>query len=235
MALFEVSLSGTYYAQRWINRFHYWGEGTAGTQLPSFSLRNAIGLVDSDPVSPGIQLPEGSLVNELSDCWNPGVTCDLLQIINVYDPIDFYSSPLSPVLTGKNNNGDQLSPVLAYKLRSTRVRSDIRAGQKAIVGVNEGDLAPGGNIASGTVTKLNALATAMSAVLTVSDGGASYTFTPCVVQRQKYIPDPAKPEKYAYRYYATLAEQEQHLAKGVQWSVISTVRTQVSRQYGRGI
>jgi hypothetical protein len=74
----------------------------------------------------------------------------------------------------------------------------------------------------------------MGAIITYDDEGNTISFAPAIVGKEKYTPDPLKPDRYAYRYYPTLAEQMEHVAQGFNWDVYNQVRTQVSRQYGRG-
>jgi hypothetical protein len=77
------------------------------------------------------------------------------------------------------------------------------------------------------------VAGAMNAVLTYIDEGNTLTFTPIVAAKEKYQSN-TNPVRFAYRYYASEALQLQHIMSSIIWSAYDTVRTQVSRQYGRG-
>jgi hypothetical protein len=84
---------------------------------------------------------------------------------------------------------------------------------------------------SGTLGAMELLASVMGDTLTYDDEGNTLTYTPCVVQKEKYTTPSGKD---AYRYYATESAQAPHLAVGVAWEVYDTERSQVSRQYGHG-
>jgi len=143
---------------------------------------------------------------------------------------DVYGSPYPPGVNGQYS-GTAASPALSYALTSNRVRSDIRRGQKRLSGVSESAMAAGGVLESAFLTSLSYAASEMSAVLEYDDEGNTLTFTPCVLSFEEYEPEPGK---RAYRKWATEAAQLSHAAIGVLWSAQDTVRTQVSRQYGRG-
>jgi len=60
-------------------------------------------------------------------------------------------------------------------------------------------------------------------------------FTPCVVGKERYLVPGSDPERFAYRYFPTVDEQFASLAIGVTWENYDQSRSQVSRQYQRGI
>jgi hypothetical protein len=71
----------------------------------------------------------------------------------------------------------------------------------------------------------------MSASIGYPTVSPEVTFTPVIVGKQQYTTPSGNT---AYRYYPTLTEQNLHLASNPVWEPYTTVRTQTSRQYGRG-
>jgi hypothetical protein len=108
---------------------------------------------------------------------------------------------------------------------------DIGRGYKRFAGVSETASGGGGILESATLTALNSLATLMGDVITYTDGSLTDSFTPVIVKKFKLV---RAGRKDVYKYYEDEAEQMANLAVGVVWESYNTVRSQVSRQYGRG-
>jgi len=112
------------------------------------------------------------------------------------------------------------------------VRLDIDRGTKRFVGVPETAVLSGGVIGAAFYAELVQTAEAMSAILSYNDEGNTVTFAPCIVHKEEYTTPRGRK---AYRYYPALSEQLSNIATGIVWQPYTTVRTQNSRQYGRGI
>jgi len=229
VAILEATLSGEYVGQLTINRWHYVSSGDPGPITPSFGLMVALGFL-----IPGYSATTfilDTVAKQLQNAVVGAFSFRAIYVRNLYEPADFVENAFPVGITG-SASGEAASPVLAYGLNSTRVRTDIRRGQKRFAGVSEAAMNPGGVLTGPVLSELTALAGWMSDVLTYDDAGASLSFTPTVLQYEQYSPSPGKT---AYRPYATEAEQLAHSAQGVTWSVKDRVRSQVSRQVGRGI
>lgn len=124
-----------------------------------------------------------------------------------------------------------MSPINAFAFTSDRTRSDIRRAQKRFVGLNESQVVGGGVIESATATALQTLGDAMADVNVVPAGAGSVQYTPYVFGRVAYTTPRGKT---AYKYYATETLQNDHIALITQFNLKADVRSQVSRQYGRG-
>lgn len=233
MALFEVVLQSTYQNQQIINRFNYVSAGTPAAVSQSFALTSALGAIwDSIAIPPGY--PSGTLLAAISSAISSQVSFDFISVKNIYSVTDFYETPFLQPYNG-GQTGDSLSPTVAYGFRSGRIRSDIGRGYKRFVGVTESNNNNGGNIHSNALNGVLAtLATRLGEVLSYNDEGNALTFTPCIVGKQRYVPNPARPDRYAYRYYPTEEEQLERIATGIHWDPYPQTRTQTSRQYGRG-
>lgn len=233
MALYEVILQQTYFGQEIINRWNYVSQGTPAAVSGSFALAFALGAIyDAVAVPPGY--PEGELMRLIANAQANDVSFDFLSVRNIYSNTDFYETPFLNPLTGAVS-GESLSPYVSFGFRTNRVRSDIRRGTKRLVGVTVTGVTEGGVIAPATMSGLlTPIAEKMSEVLEYNDEGNTLSFTPGIFGREKYLPDPERPDRPAYRYYPTENEQEDHIATGIQWSVYSSTRSQTSRQYGRG-
>lgn len=233
MALYEVILQQTYFGQEIINRWNYISQGTPAAVSGSFALTSALGAIyDTIAVPPAY--PPGRLMRLLSSAQANDVTFDFLSVRNLYSVTDFYETPFLNPLTGTQTS-ESLSPVNAFGFRTNRVRTDIRRGTKRLVGVTADAVIDGGVVASAFVSaQLNPIATEMSQVLEYNDEGNALTFTPAIFGRERYLPDPERPDRPAYRYYPTEVEQLEHVATGILWDAYPQTRSQVSRQYGKG-
>lgn len=225
--LYELTMFGSYFGQQIVNRWNYISSGTEASVLKSFALVSAFGAIDTAGVYPAGS-PFITILNALSNAFT--VNSVVARAASLYDPTDFYERPFVTPKAGANT-GQGMSPTIAYGFRTNRVRLDIGRGTKRLVGVCEGEVDAGGVINAGGIAAVNAIATKMTDVLSYTDEGATLTFTPCVVQKEEYTTESGKK---AYRYYPTLAAQLAHTATSVIWQAYPTVRTQNSRQYGRG-
>jgi len=224
MGVYRATLFSTYAGQSCVNRWNYISSGSPGGASVSFGLASAMGFVA------GFTPVGGGIFQRLQELQSTGVTYDEVQVENIYDPVDFYTLPF---LAGENgdNPGENSSPFVAFGFRTSRVRRDIRRGYKRFVGVAESAIGLEGEIAAGAVPSMVALANAMSATLTYDDEGNTLTYVPVVLGLEQYTPASGKP---AYRPYDTEAEQLMHVAQGFAWENYDYVRSQTSRQYGRG-
>lgn len=226
--LMEITLFQDYFNQRCVNRWNYVASGTPAAVTLSFALMSIMGFL---PVT--TTLGAGTVGGKLQTEQNGNVTFKSAIARAVYIDDDFYDSPFLGGTVGQSTGDTSaLSPTAAYGFFSSRVKQSIARGYKRFVGVNEAASGVGGVIASGTMAALEVLAGYMSDTLVYDDEGESITFVPCIVQKEKYVVVDSGND--AYRYYADQAEQLVHTAQGVNWSPYDTVRTQVSRQYGRG-
>lgn len=226
--LYEVIVRQELNGQICINKMNYVGSGTPAAVSRSFALTDALGFIPSAGV-----YPAGSVFAN----WKGSVS-DLLRFVSVsvraiYDDADFYERPFVANVVG-SQSGDVMAAFIAYGFRSNRVLQSISRGTRRLAGVVEGQVNTQGNLASGMLTALQTLAEKFSDVLTYDDEGNTITFTPCVVQKERYQSN-ADPVRFAYRYYASEATQTAHTAVGIDWEVYPEVRSQVSRQKGRGI
>jgi len=235
MALMEVTLEQTYAGQECVNRWNYLASGTPAAVTFSFALVSALGAVfDEVAVPPGY--PPTGLMQKIANVQAAGVSFQTLTCKDVYSATDFFSVAFVNPLVGAQA-GEGMSPIQAIGFRTNRVRSDIRRATKRFVGVSESDVGALGVIVPAFMTSdVIPLAEAMTDILEFDDSSNLLSFAPCVVKKQRYntvtqLPDP---DGNAYRYYPTFAEQEDLLATSVTWEPYDQVRSQVSRQYGRG-
>lgn len=230
MPIMEVVLQQSYLNQVIINRWNYLASGVPAAVSFSFALTNAFGAIPSAGV-----YPADRVITRLAALQSANVGFTVITVKNVYSVTDFYSTPFTTVLNGARTGGENMPPFAAFGFRTNRVRADIQRATKRFCGMLEGDN-DAGSIQSGIVATLEALATAMSAVLTYDDEGNTLTFAPIVVGKQEYDPNPDDPTRNhrAYRYYPTETEQLQKVAQSIVWQHYATVRSQTSRQFGRG-
>jgi len=225
--LYELLLRQRLYDQQVINRFHYLMTGTPATVLGSFGLMFAAGCIP-EGVPPAY--PTNTLFSELRDMQSSDVYYEEVVASALYDVTDFYLRPFPTDVQG-TYSAPASSPVLAYGFTGSRVRSDIRRGQKRVAGVVEALIGDGGEVVGTGVTQGALLAAEIGATITYDDEGNTLTYTPVTLSFEEYV-TPAG--NTAYRKYETLLEQMEHYAAGAEWVMKPFVRTQNSRQYGHG-
>lgn len=229
MAILELTLSMSYAGQLAINRFHFVSSGTPSAVTKSFGLMGASGFltVSGSPLA----FPSGTLAQTIRSVQTTGVQYISAYARNLYDPVDFYERPY-PVPVYGAQSGVGSSPFMAYGLFSSRVRTDIRRGFKRFVGVREESIKEGGEVEAGMIAALGEICNKLNSPMTYDDEGNTLTYTSCVLSFQEYTTPSGKK---AYRPYATESAQLSHLASGVQWAPYTVIRSQTSRQYGRGV
>lgn len=225
MPLYELTLTSEFQGQLCINRWNYLSTGVPAVVSGSFGLISAFTGVTTMPADPSA----GSVMAAIMNLSTNGVRFLGLTAKAIYDVVDFYERPFVPNLWGVVS-GDGLPPFVSYGFRTNRVRQDIARATKRFVGVSETYQLNGEIIGTG-VAAVNALANSMSQVLAYDDEGNTISYSPAVVKKEAYTTDKGT---RAYRYYATEAEQLQNIATGVLWQAYATVRSQTSRQFGRG-
>lgn len=234
MAIMEVVLAGSYAGQQIINRWNYIAGGTPASVSLSFALTSAFGAIyDLIAVPPGY--PSGTVLDTMMGNLSSAYTLTQITALDVYSVTDFYQTPFVQPYAG-SQGGESLSPTQAYGFRTNVVRRDVARGTKRLVGVVEPASTGLGVLTSTYQTAMNAIATKFSEVLEYDDEGNTLTFTPAVCGKELYDPNPTNPSgnHRAYRYFPDEAEQLDHTAVGVLWQAYTTIRTQVSRQYGKG-
>lgn len=221
-SIYKVVLRGSLGAQETINRWDYVVDNTLAAPsalelltLMGFVLDGGTGLPPADTVFAGLQ--DISCVDQK---WEE------VSAQEIYSTTDFYTIPYTPEQEGGHDAG-AFSPFAAFGFFTNRVRTDIRRGFKRFGGVAE-DAVDGLGIINATfVTAGAVLAGEMSAVL----GSGSTLYKPGVLHLVKTTDGEGKVHR---NYYPTVAEQIDHAAFPLTWSMYSTVRSQTSRQYGRG-
>lgn len=225
--LYELTITQEYFGQVALNRWNFFTDSTpAGGTLPQL-LVEAFGALPENGVYPG-----DTPFDYMRAVQSEEVRYVSIECFDVYDPTAFYNTPFEAGLNGIVA-GNPYSPTQAFGFRSSRSRRDIRRGFKRFVGVTGGSVQAGGVIDTGVLDKLQDLGTAMSGALSIDDDGNTVVFQPCVVAKEKYTP--TGKNTTAYRYYADSATQFQNIATSIVWEPYTQVRTQNSRQYGRGI
>lgn len=228
--LIEIVMQGILFGQETITRWNYLFSGSAQPNGFAFGLAKAMGFVLSGS-PPAVD--SGTILEVLH--LGLGVNWSLSQVIarDVYNPLDFVDIPYTPPFASTNGSGLGEPPYTSYGFRTNRTRLDIGRGYKRIPGVQSGEVLAGGVIDGTFLTgTLATLASLMSDTLTYTDGALVASYQPCVVQKKK----PAEsPVTVSSTYYPTYDLQvPAHVMTGITWEAYTQVRTQSSRQYGKG-
>lgn len=229
MAILEAVISQQYQGQQVINRYYYVSSGTPAAVSLSFALLSAMGYLSSGIVSGNF--PLGTLARAIQGVQHNSLSYVSAAARNVYSDTDFYENPYPGTVVGIQP-GTATSPVLAYGYQSNRVRQSIRRGSKRYAGVTEEVLTQGGAYEAASLGSLEDIAAELSATLTYDDEGNTLTFVPAVVSLKPPSTPPITP---SYTFWPTEAEQLNRTATGVLFALQPRVRTQVTRQYGRGV
>jgi len=224
---YEVVLRGSYAGQEVINRWNYTIAGTLASVTGSFALASAFGTIPD--VITGF--PSDGLFQAIRNIQAASTEYIELVVKEIWDEEDFYTNPFDTGTLG-SVSGAGAPGVDAIGFRTNRVTRAIRRGTKRFVGVPQGWIGDTGSLTGGA-TQIAALATLMAANITYDDEGNTITFTPAVAGKEKYHPA-SNPTGWAYKYYGSWALQSPHVAQGFLWQPYDNVRSQTSRQLGRG-
>ena len=225
--LYELVLNLQYLGNKFVNRWNYISSEEGVSALGAFGLVQALGLfVTGDPVN----FPVDTLGAAIQAILNSQTIFVQTYCKNVYEPLDFYDYAFVADTVG-GDAGAGLSPVNAIAATSTRTRTDIRRGQKRFGGISADWATNGGGLTTEALTKLQTVCDRMSEDVSYNNGVTVVGYTPVVVGKQKVTDSEGK---VSYQYYSTLAAQMDHVALAPVWSPKTNIRTQGSRQYGRG-
>jgi hypothetical protein len=232
--LLETTLTTTYHGQTFVNRWNYKAEGSPPPDGFAWGLNEAMGF---HPV--GGTPPADTILEALMGFLSVGCAAVQAICINPYDPEDFDAQPFIPRPVGPDT-AEQAAPFLAIGFRTNQTRRDIRRGTKRFSGLSELAFEDGGAVKATFIAFANTLGDKMDEVLSLTVGSDTSTYTPCVVKKDKYVVPGSDPERFAYRYLPPYDSsgrdaQLELIATGLTWEVYSDARSQVSRQYGRGI
>lgn len=220
--LFEVLVRQTYFGKNPLNRFHFISSGVPASVSLSFALTKALGMIQVTG-----DYPAGLFFDTWLSVISDELTFREVQVAALYDVEDFYVTPFPIPNTGAQT-GEAVSPMTAYGIRCSRVRTDIAGGSKRFAGVTEPNVGAGGIVEPGLISGLQQLCDILSDPLTYDDEGTTLTFNSVVLGFEKYVTPKGND---AYKKYATEALQLNHVAQGGAWSPMATVRSQTSRQY----
>lgn len=230
--LFELTIKGTYQNQLVMNRLNFITDNENAATANAVGLLEAAGLVPGAPTAP----LTASMLHRYLQAQTDAYQMTELMARNIYDVTDFYTATVS----GGGWNGeivsgaDGLMSFVAQKLRTNRVRTDIRRGTMALTPPTEEAVDAAGNLLVGQLTVLQALCTELNEPMAASEGAETTLFLPAVLKKQKYnVPDTI-PQTEAYRYYPSASQQLANSAYPVVWEPVGVVTSQVSRRVGKG-
>jgi hypothetical protein len=213
-----------------VNNFNYFLNGSPAALFGSVALARALGLTP-DPVS-SIPSPT-SLAGRIREIQSNGLRHEQFTIINMYDPVDFFSSAMGWL---GSSIAEGLAPYESYGFISSQTDRSIRASTKRFAGVTEFFSEAGGVLNTNPGGGIDNLRIALGANAEYNDSGTLLAFTPCTLGRQRYDPATKLPDPNgkAYRFFPTYAEQINNYAAATNWRAYNQTRTQTSRQVNVG-
>lgn len=230
---FEVTILGQKSGQLTVNRLNFTSNNETVETANAVGLLTAIGY---DPLDPGAP-DENGLLDALLQAQTTGYQMDEIIVRNLWSVTDFVTQPVSG--SGWQGGiavaaGDALPTFVAAKLRTNRVRTDIRRGTLSLTGGTEEQMEGLDVWNTAYMALLDAVAAALNAGPTVTIGGASTQFLPSVFKKERYVVPDSDPVRFAYRYYTDFVLFQANIASPVTWSAVERVSSQVSRKIGRG-
>jgi len=232
--ILEVTLTQVFHGQTMVNRWNYLATGTPPPEGFAFGLNDAMGFHPTGGVA-----TDGTILDGILTLQHPDTQAVQAICINPYDPEDFDAQPFIPRPIGPYSGQDN-APFISIGFRTNQTRRDVRRGTKRVGGLTEELFEGGGALTGAAITLADDLAALMNDTLSLTVDTATSTYTPCVVKKDKYVVPGSDPERFAYRYLPPYDDtgrdaQLALIATGLTWEPYSDARSQVSRQYGRGI
>lgn len=230
---FEVTVLGQKNGQLVVNRLNFTSNNETVETANAVGLLTAIGYLASDPAVPD----ENSVLDAMLQAQTTGYQIDEIVVRNLWSVTDFITQPVSgagwqgAIAVGA---GDGLQTFIAAKLRTNRVRTDIRRGTLSLTGGTEEQTEGADVWTAGYLALLNGVAVALNLGPTYTSGGASTQFLPSVFKKERYVVPDSDPVRFAYRYYTDFALFQANIASPVTWSAVERITSQVSRKIGRG-
>lgn len=230
MAILRVTVEQLYRQQQVINRYYYIASGTpASASLPVGLYLGGFATAGTNSTT----FPPFTLLSSVTS-----MQTDLLEYISVtiddlYDLDDFYSTPYPSGTRGTidASNIEDLGPTAALGFRTQRITRRIRRGQKRFAGMTQEDFTGGGFLTSGGINRAEAIAQYLGANITYNDEGNTLTYVPAILKLEEYTTPSGNK---AYKKFEDEAVQLENSYTGFSWEFYPTIRTQRSRQYGRG-
>lgn len=230
---FEMTILGELANQLVVNRLNWVSNNDEPTTANSIGLLQAMGFTVADPSV----IVAGSVFNRFLQTQTTAYQVNEIIVRNLWSTTDFITQPVSGTDWAGEivaAAGDRNPSFVAAKLRTNRVRSDIRRGTLSLTGGTEEMIDDAGDWVSSYVTVLNALCTALNLPPSFTVGGATTQFIPAVFKKEDYVVPGSDPVRKAYRYYTDFALFQANIAQPVTWASVARVSSQVSRKIGRG-
>lgn len=230
---FEVTILGQKSSQLVVNRANFVSNNETPETAHSLGLLQALGY---DPEG-GDHPLSTSFLTRFLNAQTTLYQIDEIIVRNLWSTTDFITQPVSGVDwqgTIAVGAGDGLQNFVAAKLRTNRVRTDIRRGTMSLTGGTEEQTEGADVWTSAYLALLSQVAAALNAGPTYTSGGASTQFLPAVFGKERYVVPDSDPVRYAYRYYTDFALFQANVASPVTWSAVERTSSQVSRKIGRG-
>lgn len=230
---FEVTIIGQKSGQQVINRLNFTSNNDEPLTANSVGLLAALGYDATEPSN----IAGTSVFGRLLAAQTTQYQIDEIIVRNLHSATDFITQPVSGVDWQGSiavAAGDGLQTFIASKLRTNRIRTDVRRGTLSLTGGTEEQTEGNDVWNSAYFALLQNVAGALNQPPTVTISGATTTFLPSVFGKERYPVPNSNPVRYAYRYWQDFTFFQANAAVGVTWSAVERVTSQVSRKIGRG-
>jgi hypothetical protein len=224
--LLQLRVEQRTFGQMCLNTFDFAETTPEPLTGASFALATAFGLI---PVAAAY--PAATPFRLWRDLIDNSVEYIRFTIRTLYSVTDFYEAGFLPSTFGLVATANEaMSPTLAYGITSNRVRTDVRRGSKRFAGVTETAVGDGGTVVPSALANWQLFCNSISVPITATVAGQAYSFSSSVLPKQTPGDNVGQVGEFWPTYSAQLAKS----AIGLAWTPQQYIRTQVSRQYGRG-
>jgi len=226
--LFEVEIYATFRGKPTVSQLTFASDVDDVGTTNALALAQAMGYQTSLPDTPGDESVLLAMVNAATSDY----VMKELFVRSLYNVSDFVTFVLDTAgYTGAvvPGAGTKMVAFTAMKLRTNRVRTDIRRGTLALTPYTEGSSSDGLNWDGAAITAMTAVCTALNAPPHWPLVDPVTTYRPCIISKERYVSRAGGENlspRYAYRYYEDEEEQFQHVAIGVTWSPVTRIRSQ---------
>lgn len=230
--LLELTLQTRFAGQIFLNRFNYvWDEVSPSPDNLAQKLIDATGV----NTYAGGEYEGNTLIWAIKAMLHQLCTFEIMtarDVDNVFDIAEFLF-PTGDAGQG-SNIGDAAPPFVALGFRTSKTRGDIKRGAKRFSGLGENVFGTSGTISSAYLSLGNQVAVELSRIL--PDGGTGQ-FKPAVVHKKKVevLNDDGGPTgRFKYVYWGDDDLNVQNSMFPVVFDLVTSIRSQTSRQFGRG-
>lgn len=212
----------------WINKYNLINTTLSESSTAALNIIESLGYSSGAPTGPVANSVFARYIAMAGTGW------EFTQFYcrDLYNVNDFAQVSVSGAGWQGARSGNKEAAFVTAKLKSSRVRQDIKAGYKALPLMLDTDIiSPAGALESSYITLMTTLCSTLSNGTSPFVGITQAFFAWAIFGKEEYTTPRGKK---AYKYYADPVEQAEHVAYPVTWFPVERATTQSTRKFGRG-